>query len=777
MPHNLDVLNLILKHSPEKIDMKLVAQKMNVLNKEMKKRNINSASKKFYNYNVIFGYKSNNIIKSYTPKLILKKPGKSQNVSKNGLDIIQIFNNEDISNLFCQKCIDLDIPLKEELLNRFTDLIKLKCVNRVIDLTDCKLGLNSMMVLSEILFKNKDNYSRLILSKNNFGDNGIEILLDSIKDNSGILELNLSSNNITQRGGKIIFDFLLNQNSIISLDLSSDEGTNRNRICAEGIRPIEEVLQKNFFIEYLDLSSNSIKNEGFKYLINGLKENEIIKKLNVSNNEIDEKGIFYLKDNMKNCKVEILDLSANPIKNEGCIAISKCLISEKFSEVRYINLSECNIQFNGIKEFFRYIRLNKKLDTILFNKNNLFSKKWIYLEEFLINLNIRHLGLNGCSLKNSVEDIAKILIHHPTLKILELSHNQIHDDSFLYFKLFPKENLSLIELDFSRNYISDRSAKFFFAKLYNNKSLQKLNFYDNQLQNDSAIVIAESLKENYSLTYINLKSNRIPLRIINEINYRIQMNKLREKGNFLPKLKMEIEELAFEPSEINFLKNRIIIQNDEKKFSIKKLKEDDKMIKMKKVQNEKELNIVELQSDDLLMKLKKINENIINEIELKDSEMNEFNQKCETLQKNFVNLLSELDILNIDNKMLEDKYNDISKKMQLEYNNYLDKSVGKRKLLEIMIEQLKKKKKKEKLNQRIIDRLKNPDKFKSKNQKNILSQNTFKDELKILKKVKSDNNIKVKKLEERLSSNFKPKISNKRSKKVPVNIKRNKSNL
>ena len=68
VPHNLDVLNLILKHSPEKIDMKLVAQKMNVLNKEMKKRNINSASKKFYNYNVIFGYKSNNIIKSYTPK-------------------------------------------------------------------------------------------------------------------------------------------------------------------------------------------------------------------------------------------------------------------------------------------------------------------------------------------------------------------------------------------------------------------------------------------------------------------------------------------------------------------------------------------------------------------------------------------------------------------------------------------------------------------------------------------------------------------------------------
>ena len=48
----------------------------------------------------------------------------------------------------------MNIPLKEELLNRFTDFIKLKCVNRVIDLTDCKLGLSSMLVLSEILINN-----------------------------------------------------------------------------------------------------------------------------------------------------------------------------------------------------------------------------------------------------------------------------------------------------------------------------------------------------------------------------------------------------------------------------------------------------------------------------------------------------------------------------------------------------------------------------------------------------------------------------------------------
>ena len=361
VPRDLDVLNLILKHSPEKIDMKLVAQKMNVLNKELKNKSLNSTSKKFYDYNIIFGYKSNNIIRSYTPKLILKKPGNVRKVTKNGFEIRQIFNNADISALFYQKCIDLNIPLKEDLLNRFADYIRLKCVNRIIDLSDCKLGLSSILVLREILINNNGNYSRLILSKNHFGDKGIEILLDSIQDNDSILELNLSSNSISPRGGSMIFEFLLNQNSIISVDLSSEDGINRNRICAEGVRPLEEVLQTNFFIEYLDISSNSIKTEGFKYLINGLKGNEVMKKLNISNNEIDVKGIHYLKEHLKNCKLEYLDLSLNPIGNEGCIEISKCLIPEKLSEVIYINLSDCNIKFNGIKEFFQNVKANKKL--------------------------------------------------------------------------------------------------------------------------------------------------------------------------------------------------------------------------------------------------------------------------------------------------------------------------------------------------------------------------------------------------------------------------------
>ena len=730
VPSHLDVLNLILKNSPERIDMKLVAQKMTLLNKEFKNKRLNSTSKRFYEYNVLYGYKTNNIIKSYTPKLVLQRPSKKQGVNKNGQEMEQVLNEDEISSLFYQKCIDLNIPLKEELLNRFTDYIKLKCVNRVIDLTDCKLGFNSMVVLSEIIKRNENKYSRLILSKNNFGDKGLELLLDSIKDNNGIVELNLSSNSITAKGGKMLFTYLLTQTSIISLDLSSDEGINRNRICSEGVKFIENVLKNNFFIENLDLSSNSIKTEGFKYLVNGLKGNIVLKNLNISNNEIDEKGINYMNENLINCKIEIIDLSSNPIGNDGCIAFGKCLGGEQLTEITSVNLSDCSIRFNGIREFLKNLRKNKKINNLLLDKNNLYSKNWFYLEDYFLNLNLRNLGLSSCSLSMAAAEVSKIFQHHPTLKVLDLSHNQINDSSFIYFKTFPKENLSLVEIDLSRNYISDKSAKYFFENLVNNHSLQRLNFFDNQLQNESANAVIESLKLNHFITYINFKANRVPIRIMKEINIRIQNNKIIEKEKFLPQLKREIKDLSFDPEELNSLKGRIILQNQEKQIFIQKLKEDSKIIKMKKLENEKELNKVESESNNILSKIDIISKEIRKIIEMRESEVDNYKEESDKIEENITAITNELDVLKIENYRQLNKYDDINKMFKKIYDNTYKKYEEQRKLLMLEIDQLKSKKKKYVSKLRILEKLKNLDKDENKvdetnksiNSENLLSQ-------------------------------------------------------
>ena len=147
-----------------------------------------------------------------------------------------------------------------------------------------------------------------------------------------------------------------------------------------------------------------------------------------------------------------------------------------------------------------------------------------------------------------------------------------------------------------------------------------------------------------------------------EINLRIHDNKLRAKDKFLPQLKREIKDLAFEPGEINILKGRIIIQNNEKKLSIEKLKEDNKIIKMRKLEKENELNIVESQTDEILNKLNEINENINKEIEIKESEMIDFNEKREILQKKIINVLADIDTTKSENQKAQEKYNDVSKR-------------------------------------------------------------------------------------------------------------------
>ena len=274
------------------------------------------------------------------------------------------------------------------------------------------------------------------------------------------------------------------------------------------------------------------------------------------------------------------------------------------------------------------------------------------------------------------------------------------------------------------------------------------------MDNQSANAIIESLKENQTLIYINLKSNRIPIKVMNDINSKVLNNKLRERGNFIPKLKQEIRELSFEPGEIKLLKGRILMQNNEKKISIEKLKEDNKMIKLKKTENEKELNFVESQSDDILSKLEEIEKLINIEIELKESEMNEFNNEREILQKNILSISNELDNLNNENQLLQDKLTNINKKFNKSYNISYKKYEEKNKFLQIITEQLKYKKKKHKLNLRILDRLNNPEKFKPINENEIEKEKEIKsDEVsKRLKKIKSENNILSKGIENELFS-------------------------
>ena len=662
------------------MDFNLIEKKLNKITKLSEINKLNSStSQKLYEYNIIYGHNTNNIIKSYTPKLIQL----SSNIKKqeDNNETIQVFTEEQIKELFIQKCLDLDVPMKEELMNRFVNYIKEKCINRIINLSDCSLGINSMVVLSEILRNNFDLYSRIILTKNNFGDEGIELLLESIEGNNNIVELNLSSNNLGANGGNSIFNFLLRQKSIISLDLSSKEGLYRNRILAEGVKLITEVLKNNFFLEKIDLSSNSIKNEGMKYIVNGLISNQTLHSLIIPNNEINEKGILYLESKLKLCKLKHLNVSCNPISNNGLIALGHCLAKEKLGEIIYLNIAECSIIFDSFYQFIKIISKNHKIQTLILTKNNLSGKKWNFLEDSFKSLSLKSISLGSCSLGKDIKDIADIFRFNLTIKNLDLSHNQIHDDGFEAFKKYPKQNLILEELDVSSNYISDKSASEFFQNLEENTTMLKLNFFDNRLGNGSAMRIIEILKRNRNIMNLNVTCNNIGLRILSEIKNQIKNNRNIEQVKYIPKLKNELRDLEFDPNEIKYLKNKINYSNLEREFNEKKFRKEIKDLENKKKENLKNTKDVsysfkklEKQINDLENGFKNIKVEEKNEIDLFNNNIN--------LMKEKINLIeTEIKDVNLTTYNLKHKYNEEVKV----YKHTYDLSKQKENLLQMAI--------------------------------------------------------------------------------------------
>ena len=709
---DLSLMNQIMKNSPRKINHDLLKKRIKSLKKDFPFKHLNSfTEKKFYAYNLIYGCNSNNIIKTYTPKLS-QRNFNVKNISLNSKinENDQVFTEKQIIKIFTEKCKDLNMPIKEDLRDRFTNFIKPKCNNRIINFSGCNLGKNTIECLGDILSKN-DICSRLILDKNNLGDANISVLLNILKDNNNLIEISLESNSLTPKGGEKIFEYLINQKSIISINLSSNEGIYRNRICSEGVKLLENVLQKNLILEKLDLSSNSLRNDGFKYIINGLNNNFSLHYLNVSNNEITEKGIVYLHEKLETCKLNELNLSSNNISNKGCVLLGECLSSPKLNEIIILNLSDCHINFQAIKEFFLLISNNHHIKNLNFNKNNLNNDKWDTVD-CITQITLKSLSFSDCELSSSVKNLAVLFKRHPSIKYLNLSRNSINDEYFKSFVDYPNCNLCLEEIDFSENYITDKSAIYFCENLRYNNSLKKINFYDNDLESKSANAIIESLKFNRNLIKINLKCNRIPLKLLLEIKKQIQNNKTSQKQKLLPTIKNELQNLKFNPNEIGKLQENIIKSWNEKIFFAEKFKESKKKFDKKEREDQKELNKV-LKELELIKKnisnicenISEINNNLVTEEELSEIEKQKMEKKIRKLQQEINSLKNDYKLLMKDQEV--DLY-----EIRKEYNKLFEEHTKCQNNLNYVKNVLSRKNDEYHLNTYQLDRLEHPEKYK-----------------------------------------------------------------
>lgn len=296
--------------------------------------------------------------------------------------------------------------------------------------------------------------------------------------------------------------------------------------------------------------------------------NITLQNLNLHNNEITERGISYMESKLTECKLKHLNISCNPISNNGLISLGECIGGKQLNEIISLNVSECSITFESFFPFIKKISKNQKIQTLICNKNNLSSNnyRWHLLDDFFKKLSLKNLSLGSCNLNQDMKEISNIFKYNPTIKNLDLSHNKISDENYEYFQTYPKENLTLEEFDVSSNFISDKSATDFFKNLAENNNFLRLNFFDNHLGNESAEAIMEILRTNHNILNINIGCNNIGLKVMNDIKEQIQNNKIMKKEKYIPKLRNELKDLEFNPDEIKYLKNKIDYTNKEREF-------------------------------------------------------------------------------------------------------------------------------------------------------------------------------------------------------------------
>ena len=584
--NKLDCLNLIIDSNPNQYNIKLIKKKMMQINplfiygseQNLKRPKLSyNTDEVYYKYNLLYANKTKNLIKTYSPKMRPTSSSISTFLKKmkyNLKENIPIFDEEEMLIFAKEKCKDIGIELRDNILCKFKDFCKTRCKNRVADLSDNYFGINSMKFIVNILY-NYDRISILNLSKNNFGDEGIELLINAVKDSLSLVSLDISSNSISYKGGEHIFSIFINQQSIIHLDVSSHEGINRNRLTSKGIKNIIKYLKNNLFIESLNLSGNSLKNEGFDLICKGLNNNISLNNLNISHNDIQNTGIKKSLKIINTTKLYSINLSNNPILDEGLITFANSL--RHFPELRILNISNCGIEFKGFKELLKVLQSVRRIETLDISKNKLGSKEFEELKIYFNSFGIKYLNLSRCQLGDiSAYPLGESLQQNETIRKLNISNNKITDNGFRSFIYLFNNNNTMESFDCSNNFISDLTMKDCLLYLEYNHTLKYLNLYDNQLRNEIGTLLLDILGKNKTLLSINLLYNRVQFKIIDEINRKLKLNNEKEKEKYIPDLKRNIRDLEFEPSLFKKYIKEIKKQKKQQITLSQKIKEDNK---------------------------------------------------------------------------------------------------------------------------------------------------------------------------------------------------------
>jgi len=185
-------------------------------------------------------------------------------------------------------------------------------------------------------------------------------------------------------------------------------------------------IRHNTHLRFIDLKGNSLQDSSLSELATALKDNRKFRALDLSHNKITGAGCANLVQ-LVNRSLQFLNISYNPIGDAGAQKLAGGISNT--TNLRELNIAECKIGDYGATFLATALAVNKSLQTIIMNGNNIGGEQASKRIAFALmrNQNLKVLKMGGNGLREGIEHFARLVETTKSLTSLDLSANGISD--------------------------------------------------------------------------------------------------------------------------------------------------------------------------------------------------------------------------------------------------------------------------------------------------------------------------------------------------------------
>lgn len=427
-----------------------------------------------------------------------------------------------------------------------------------LNLTACELGDHGADVLGGLI-ANRSNLKRLTISSNRIGIHGIRAFYESsnLRSHPSLTALIMADNKLSDEAARLLVDILKTNHLITEVDTSNNGITHSaNELLQRALflnrQPLPlkcayfALLDNDEGVTDVDFQWSDGMQEAANFLGPVLKNNTTLEGLNLGNCELGNKGCDFLAPSLKvNKTLRYLSLPNNGITSAGAAVLAAALSSN--AGLTELNLANNRIDDSGARELVKALQTNNKLCVLNVEHNDISDELMTELEG-LATVNQCPAGVkallplvesNASSITTidfsqfdgeryhndaSARVISQALLVNETVTALDLSNNNVGDVGAHFLADVLATNKTLRVLRLSQNNLTDRGVTILAEALLENNTLEELDLSQNKLDYASGEVLLRMLQRNNSVHTVNIAGTRIPVELENEIKIAANIN-------------------------------------------------------------------------------------------------------------------------------------------------------------------------------------------------------------------------------------------------------------